>query len=66
MYLLMAFYFLLMALFEQEARKLFLHDAEPKQYPSELGQNQLGEEAQHCRSTAVLLAFLEYENRDSG
>ena len=63
MHLLVAFYFLLMLLIEQEVRKLFLHDAGPKQYPSELGQNQLGEEAQHCRSAAVLLVFLEYENR---
>lgn len=58
MYLLVAFYFLSMLLIEQEVRKLFLHDAGPKQYcPNELGQNEAGEE--HCSSAAVLLSFLE-------
>lgn len=63
MYLLVVVYFLLMLLIEQEVRKLFLLDAGPKQCPSELGQRQLGEEAQRCRSAAVLLAFRESENR---
>lgn len=37
----------------KEVRKLFLHDAGPKQYPRELDQTQPGEEALHCRAAGV-------------